>query len=148
MNVRLLSENDLAELLRLYKHLHTSDTPLPPEPNIANVWAEIILDKRLHYFGVFIATDLVSSCNLSVIPNLTRGCKPYGMIENVVTHPAYRRRGHGKAVISVALDHAWKLGCYKVMLMTGRKDPAIFRFYESIGFDPNSKQAFIAKLPV
>ena len=33
------------------------------------------------------------------------------------------------------------------MLMTGRKDEATFRFYESAGFSRDGKQAFIAKAP-
>jgi hypothetical protein len=45
------------------------------------------------------------------------------------------------------LDFAWSQGCYKVMLMTGRKDEATFRFYESAGFSRDGKQAFIAKAP-
>ncbi|MDM0009985.1 transposase [Variovorax sp. J22G73] len=36
---------------------------------------------------------------------------------------------------------------YKVMLMTGRKDEATFRFYEAAGFNRDDKQAFIAKAP-
>lgn len=143
--MRLLSEADLPALLRIYEHLHASDNSMPTGPDIANVWAEIIADKRLHYFGALNGAELVSTCNLAVIPNLTRGCRPYGVIENVVTHPIYRRRGFGKAVLGAALDHAWKLGCYKVMLLTGRKDSEIFRFYESAGFDPNSKHAFVAR---
>ena len=44
-----------------------------------------------------------------------------------------------------ALEEAWAAHCYKVMLLTGRKDEATFRFYESVGFDRNGKQGFIAK---
>ncbi|MGE4339936.1 MAG: GNAT family N-acetyltransferase, partial [Pigmentiphaga sp.] len=78
-------------------------------------------------------------------PNLTRGCKPYGLIENVVTHAAFRGRGHAKALLGHALKAAWIAGCYKVMLMTGRKDEATLKFYESAGFDRQEKQTFIAK---
>ena len=84
-------------------------------------------------------------CTLTVIPNLTRGCKPYGLIESVVTHAAHRNLGYGKAVLAHALSHAWSAGCYKVVLLTGRKSEATFNFYESAGFDRHEKQAFIAK---
>jgi hypothetical protein len=40
---------------------------------------------------------------------------------------------------------AWAAGCYKVMLMTGRKDEATFSFYGAAGFARDLKQAFIAK---
>lgn len=89
--------------------------------------------------------QLVASCNLTIIPNLTRACRPYGLIENVVTHRAYRNRGFGKAVLARAVEVAWEQDCYKVMLMTGRKDEATLRFYQSAGFDPKGKQAFVAK---
>jgi GNAT superfamily N-acetyltransferase len=58
---------------------------------------------------------------------------------------AHRRQGYAKAVLLEALKDAWAASCYKVMLLTGRKDEATFRFYESVGFDRNGKQAFIAK---
>ena len=87
----------------------------------------------------------MSSCTLTVIPNLTRACRPYGVIENVVTHAEHRGRGWGKAVLAHALAAAWRQDCYKVMLLTGRKDEATLRFYERAGFDPHGKQAFIAK---
>jgi hypothetical protein len=44
-----------------------------------------------------------------------------------------------------ALKHAWDRNCYKVMLLTGRKNEGIYRFYESAGFDRHAKQAFLAK---
>jgi len=43
------------------------------------------------------------------------------------------------------LEYAWKKGCYKAMLMTGRLDEGIFNFYESSGFSRHEKQAFVAK---
>ncbi len=104
-----------------------------------------MLSERFKYFGGFIGGEMVSCCALSIIPNLTRGCRPYGVIENVVTHPAYRRKGYGTALLETALSDTWAAGCYKVMLLTGRKDKATLRFYQSVGFDPNDKQAFIAR---
>jgi GNAT superfamily N-acetyltransferase len=91
---------------------------------------------------------LISSCNMTVIPNLTRGCRPHGVIENVVTHADYRNRGYGRAMLAHALSTAWSEGCYKVMLLSGRKDDATYRFYEAAGFDRHEKQGFIAKPPV
>lgn len=36
---------------------------------------------------------LLATCNLSIIPNLTRGARPFARIENVVRPTAYRRQG-------------------------------------------------------
>ena len=101
--------------------------------------------ERYRYYGAFLDERLVSSCTLTVIPNLTRGCAPYGVVENVVTHADHRRQGHAAAVLKAALADAWAARCYKVMLLTGRKDEGTLRFYEAAGFDRNEKQALIAR---
>jgi GNAT superfamily N-acetyltransferase len=145
MSMRPIHPSELKDLLALYADLHQSDAPLPEPSVVQAVWQELMANPRCKYFGYYIGTSLVSSCTITVIPNLTRGCLPYGVIENVVTHASYRRQGYGKAALAHALSHAWSVGCYKVMLLTGRKDEATFQFYESAGFDRHAKQAFIAK---
>ena len=63
----------------------------------------------------------ITSCVLTIIPNLTRGGRPYALVENVVTHAEYRRQGIGTRLLHAALQSAWERGCYKVMLSTGSK---------------------------
>lgn len=145
MKIRELVATELDDLLGLYRHMHVSDTPLPVREQVESCWREILADPRMRCFGVFVEAQLVSSCTLGIIPNLTRGCRPYGLIENVVTHADFRRMGYGKAVLIHALAYAWEQSCYKVMLLTGRKNEATYAFYESAGFDRHAKQAFIAK---
>jgi GNAT superfamily N-acetyltransferase len=143
MEIREISESELSELLALYRSLHESDDPLPELDVVEGIWKQIQADPNLRYFGVFVDGRLVSSCTLCIIPNLTRGCRPYGVIENVVTHIDHRRKGYGKTVLRAALSYAWSRNCYKVMLLTGRKNEETYQFYESVGFDRNAKQAFL-----
>ena len=147
MKIRQISESELPALLALYSHLHASDDPLPDEAHVAAVWRELLANTRCRYFGGYVDEQLVCSGTITVIPNLTRGCRPYGVIENVVTHADHRKKGHAKAVLHEALAFAWAERCYKVMLMTGRKDEATLRFYEGAGFDRHGKQAFVARPP-
>lgn len=148
MNIRKLAGEDLGDLLAIYKHLHRHDE-LPPSNEIVQaVWHEILANQHHRVFGGYADDTMVSSCTLTIIPNLTRGCRPYGLIENVVTHAAHRNRGYGKAILAYALDHAWEAGCYKVMLLTGKQDEATLRFYEAAGFDGDEKRGFIAKPPM
>lgn len=79
-----------------------------------------------------------------------RGGVPHGFIENVVTYPDVRRRGVGKATVRVALDDAWRRGCFQVLLMTGRgrANPFILTFYESCGFERGGKTGLVALRPV
>ena len=147
MNIRELRAKDLAPLLGLYTHLHEHDDPLPSAPEVQAVWTEALANPRIRYFGGWDEGQLVASCTLTIIPNLTRACRPYGVIENVVTHTAHRGEGWGHALLQHTLAHAWRERCYKVMLMTGSKDENTLRFYEQAGFDRHGKQAFVAKPP-
>lgn len=121
-------------MLDLYKHLNPSDV----ETDLAH--ANAAFDRFLRYDGSAIVLAevrgvLVSSCALVVIPNLTRGGTPYGLIENVVTHTDHRGRGHASKVLEAATAQAWDAGCYKVMLMTGSQRPETLRFYARAGFE-------------
>ena len=145
MQIRLLETQDLESLLHLYTHLHETDDPLPDGNELAAVWAEALANPRCRYYGGFVTGQLVASCTIMVIPNLTRGARPYGLIENVVTHRDHRNQGHGKALLAQALDFGWSQSCYKVLLMTGRKGAATQHFYEGAGFDAQAKKAFVMK---
>ncbi len=145
MDIREIKKDELEKVLTLYKHLHEKDEELPDYQKISTVWNQIQSDKNIKYFGVFDGSVLISSCSIIIVPNLTRSCRPYAVIENVVTHKDYRRNGHGRAVLKAAVDYAWEQNCYKVMLMTGRLNEETFKFYEAAGFDRNIKQAFVIK---
>lgn len=147
MLIRAVERNELPALLALYRHLHPTDPVVEPSPDIDRLWEEICSNPALHYLAAGVDGALVSTCTLTVIPNLTRGARPYGVIENVVTHPEFRHQGIGSAILRHARDLAWRQGCYKVMLLTGRKDEATLRFYEKAGFFSGVKTGFVAMRP-
>lgn len=147
MHVARIPEHDLDALLALYTHLNPVDDALTGRANVELLWQELLNSPRHKLFGAYVEGELVSACTISVVPNLTRGCRPYALIENVITHSAHRNQGLGQAVLAEALNFAWLQRCYKVMLLTGRRDEAIYRFYEDAGFDRNEKQAFVARPP-
>jgi GNAT superfamily N-acetyltransferase len=142
--VRHIKREELDALLTLYTHLHRKDAPLPGKPELDRMWADIVSNPLLHYIVGEWENEIVSSCTLAIIPNLTRGGRPYGLIENVVTHVGYRNRGFGTAVLRYALQVAWGMNCYKVMLLTGSEEESTLRFYEGVGFRRGIKTGFIA----
>jgi GNAT superfamily N-acetyltransferase len=139
--VRPARESDLADLLVLYQHLNRSDPPLGTE-TAEKIWGDLLGRPGVTVYVAELAGRLTGSCMLVIVPNLTRGGRPYALIENVVTHEAHRGLGIGQAVLSAGINHAWRENCYKIMLMTGRKDEAINRFYEKAGFRRDEKTAF------
>lgn len=140
--IRLALSDDLEALLSLYEFLHDVDLPITSDIAREN-FDHIIASPYLNLFVTEFHGQLVSSCYLNVIHNLTRGGAPYGVIENVVTHPEFRRQGLGQEIMRYALTAAWEMGCYKVMLMTGREEN--IPFYEGVGFDSSAKWGLLAK---
>jgi len=123
-------------LLDLYQHLIPGDEKPTPEEAVER------FERFTSYPGsaIFLGETnglLVSSCALVVVPNLTRGGRPYGLLENVVTHADHRQRGFGRQLLDAASEAAWNSGCYKLMLMTGSKKPETLAFYLRAGFEPS-----------
>jgi GNAT superfamily N-acetyltransferase len=143
--IREAQPDDLSALLDLYRHLHSDDGPPIEAKALAKVWDEMLSDRKLRCLVGDFEGELVASCTLIVVPNLTRGARPYGLIENVVTHAGHRRRGFATQLLRRALEMAWDVNCYKVMLLTGSKRPEVHRFYEKAGFVAGDKTGFVAR---
>lgn len=145
--VRRVRADELDALLELYQNLNAADVPQASKRQLRALWAEVVENPMLSYVAAEVDGRLVASCTLVIVPNLTQAARPFGLIDNVVTHRRYRRRGLGTATLEYALDLAWAADCYKVMLLTGRKDPGVHRFYEQAGFAKDGKTGFIARPP-
>jgi len=137
-----MHQDELQKLLALYTHLHDSAMPMIDE-RIKKLWNRIISDENHHIIVAVKDSEVVSSCVLLIIPNLTHEQRPYALIENVVTHPHHRNKGYATKVLSFAREIATREYCYKIMLMTGSKDESVFHFYEHAGYNKHDKTAFI-----
>jgi GNAT superfamily N-acetyltransferase len=147
LSIRAVEQADLPALLELYRDLNPDDPPLAL-PDATSIWQQTSNHSGIAIFVGVLEGALVTSCTLIVVPNLTRGGLPYALIENVVTSAKHRKQGHGAAVLKHAFAEAWKHGCYKIMLLTGSKNPATLRFYSGVGFEQNKTGFQIRQLPV
>jgi GNAT superfamily N-acetyltransferase len=145
--IRQAAEDDLDGLLALYTYLNPGDALLPPRAQIVALWKEIVANPMLTYFVAEQGSRLISACSLAIVPNLTRGARPFGVIENVITHPDFRRQGLAKLVLEQAVDTARQAGCYKVMLLSGAKRAEAHALYEKVGFRKDTKVGFDLRLP-
>ena len=107
---------------------------------------EEIETQNIKYFVAKDNEKIIASCYICIIPNLTRGGKSIGFIENVITDTEYRGKGIGKKIMENAIKYAKGQNCYKVILQSGNKRTDAHGFYESIGFDGESKKAFEMRL--
>ena len=140
--VREAQKRDLGGLLKLYTHLHESETQALSE-TLIKTWDKIIADEDHHVIIYRLDEEIVSSCVCVIIPNLTRGVRPYALIENVVTRSDMRGKGYAAACLEFARELAEKENCYKMMLLTGAKDDETKDFYRKAGYNSEDKTGFI-----
>jgi len=140
--VREIRQEELNELLNLYLYLHEDSIPEMTE-HLSKTWDEIISDKNHHIIVKEVDGKIIASCVCVIIPNLTRGIRPYAFVENVVTNENYRGKGYATECLNYAKEIALKDNCYKMMLLTGSKRESTLRFYENAGYNSSDKTAFV-----
>ena len=140
--IREARRGDLDALLELYLSLHEDSVPAHDE-RLRRTWDKITGDPDHHIIVCERDGEIVSSCVCVIIPNLTRGVRPYAFIENVVTREDCRGRGYASACLARAREIAESEGCYKMMLLTGSKKESTLGFYRRAGYNSCDKTAFI-----
>lgn len=140
--IREAEQRDLFDLLTLYTHLHEKSVP-EDSAALQTLWAQILADPHYHLIVAEEDGRVVSTCTCLIVPNLTHVQRPYALIENVVTDPAYRGRGLATGCLAFAREIAVQQNCYKLMLMTGSQEESTLRFYERAGYDKKGKTAFV-----
>jgi GNAT superfamily N-acetyltransferase len=145
-NARIAVAADLEALLALFADSEVSRSA-EPRARAEQIWAQTLAREGVDVFVSDAESRIVSTCMLITTPNLLRGGRQFGIVENVATHPDFQGRGHGRAVIAAALAEAWKQDCYQVLMQSGRADPRVHRFYEACGFIPGLRTAYCARRP-
>ena len=132
---------DLDAVLSLYPHLFSSDDPSPPRKELEDIWVEFTSNPAMTCLVAKLDGKPIGTCCLLIVPNLTRGGRPYSLIENVVVHTEYQKIGVGRKLMNEAMRLAKESNCYKIMLLSGF-DNKNLPFYEKLGFDRNRKVGF------
>jgi GNAT superfamily N-acetyltransferase len=133
--IRIATAGDVPALLALYRHLIPDEQGA--EPDLARARLDAL--AAIPGCGIWIAdTDagVVASVTLIVVPNMTRRGAPYAFIENVVCHADHRRQGHVTALLHAAEGHAWNLGCYRIMIVSGNHNTDAHATYVAAGYAP------------
>ena len=143
---RLAAGPDLAGILRLFA-VSVVSAVAEPSSRAEEIWRQILAREGVRVFVSETVGTIVATCMLAVVPNLLRGGRQHGFIENVVTHPDFRGQGHGSSVLAAALEAAWHDDCHHVLLQSGRADPRVHAFYERAGFVPGIRTAYVARRP-
>ncbi|MGW4466480.1 N-acetyltransferase family protein [Micromonospora sp. NPDC004704] len=133
ITIREAVQADLPALLALYGELHPNDTPLPPD-RAGSIWREITAQSGRTVLLAEVDGAPAGTLDCTVLPNLTRGGRPFMLVENVVVGASVRRLGVGRELLAAAVDRARLVNCYKVQLLSRLTRDEAHVFYESCGF--------------
>lgn len=143
---RLALPSDLDEMLSLFAESEVS-AAVQPREQAEKIWQRTMASDSVAVFVVEVCGGLVATCTLITAPNLLRDGRQHGFLENVVTHPRLRGQGFGRAVVRAALEYAWAADCHHVLMQSGRADPRVHSFYQSLGFLPGLRVGYAALRP-
>jgi len=144
MMIRKLGISDCEELFALYDHYTAVENRPPLSPaHMSEIWQEIERNPGVNYFVIEREGKLAAACILTITPSFIRGGGGYGVIEHVVTHADFRRRGLARELMHFTLDFAWSEGCSEVMLLSGSDLAPAHALYEDLGFDKRQRTGFI-----
>ena len=148
MIIRKARKTDAEDLKVLYfKYL----THFPPEEEQdMDLWKNLLekfeVDENMHLLVVEEDGKAVSSVQMAIIESLTHNVRPFAVIENVVTHQDYRKRGFASALLEKASEIAREHRCYKVFLETGSNKESTLNFYKKNGFSIDEKHSCLKRL--
>ncbi|WP_024285925.1 GNAT family N-acetyltransferase [Cellulomonas sp. KRMCY2] len=132
VRVRAACSDDLAAVLALLRELHSED-PAVPLPHACAVWDAILAQPgRTVLVAENDSGHIVGTAEITITENLTRGARPFGLVENVVVEESQRRLGAGRALLDRATELARAASAYKVQLASGSADAT--SFYQAVGW--------------
>jgi GNAT superfamily N-acetyltransferase len=142
MEFEVGKRDDLYKIMELYWQVNDgSDFSDELLMRVSKIWDEIE-KNNIKYFIAKENDEIIASCYICIIPNLTHNGKSIGYIENVITDSKYRRKGIGRKIMEMAINYAKKNNCYKIVLQSGIERTDAHKFYENMGFNGLSKKAY------
>ncbi len=130
--IRPATEADLPAILALYGELNPTDPPLAAGHALA-VWRRIEGSPGRTILLAEVDGAAAGTVDCAIHQNLTRGGRPFMVIENVVVAQSHRRQGVGSRIFEAVIELAIREDCYKVQLISRSDRVAAHAFYESCG---------------
>ena len=148
MLIRQAEEKDVLDIKDLYFNFLTKYPP--KEEQDIEAWKQLIneFNKSERFYFLVIEEDnrVVSTVQLAIIPSLTHNMRSFAVVENVVTHEAYRKKGFASMLLQEAIKIAQNKNCYKISLETGSNRESTLNFYKENGFEMDTKHSFLKRL--
>ncbi|HTE87171.1 MAG TPA: GNAT family N-acetyltransferase [Dehalococcoidia bacterium] len=144
--VREARPEDLPRLLVLMQQLSANGARPETEVQTATdrhqeALEDLLRDSRCHLLVIEDGSEVLGTCALYIVPNLSHGAAPWSIVENVVVDDRLRSRGYGELLMAEAERLAKEQGAYRLSLMSNERRSDAHRFYRRLGYEP-SHQGF------
>ena len=143
MIIREMVANDIPELALLYKQFWNEDSC------VETMYYQFkkLCESGTHILLSAVENGLLIGSVMGVIcEELYGSCKPFLVLENMIVDSKYRNKGVGKALISEIEKIAAQKNCTQIILITDTHRIDACKFYESVGYNPNTHKGFKKKL--
>ena len=143
MIIREMIVDDISELTQLYRQFWNE------ESCVKTMHKQFIKFQKnnLHILISAIENNkLIGSIMGVICEELYGDCQPFVVLENMIVDKNYRNKGVGKALISKLEEIATKRNCTQVILVTESNRIDACKFYESVGYSPQTHKGFKKKL--
>lgn len=142
MIVRDMIKEDIPQLAELYKQFWNEESSIDKmhiqfdkfKKNGSHILLSAVEDNQL-----------VGSVMGVICGELYGNCEDFLVIENMIVDKKYRSRGIGKALI-LELERKAGEKCSQIILVTETDRIDAYRFYESVGYEPEIHKGFKKKL--
>jgi GNAT superfamily N-acetyltransferase len=127
--IALLNDDDIARSREGFEAEVTGQTRA--------AFTEIAADPNNELWVGELDGGLVATCQLTIIPGLSRSGMRRGLIEAVRVRADQRGKGLGATFMQRVIDRARERGCGLVQLTTDVRRTDAQRFYVKLGFEPS-----------
>lgn len=137
--IREAVAQDAGELIQLFRML-TNDSKVDVLPERLE---EVKNRSDSFVFVAELNGSLAGTAQLTLCPDVMYRFQPYAIVENIFVREAMRRQGVGKALMAEVEKLCLARDCSKIMLLSSTRREAAHRFFESLGYEGDSKRGFV-----
>ena len=127
ISIRAVEQNDLEAVIQLLQSISEFK---PSRLDFLTIWNSICEQSNVHSLVAIIDKQVVGYGSI-VIEIKPSGAK-MGHIEDIVSHPLFRKKGIGKAVLDSLFKVAKANDCYKVAIQCKENN---IEFYEKCEYE-------------
>lgn len=127
ISIRMVEQADMTDVIELLQSISEFK---PPKNDFPHIWDNFCQQTNVHSLIAIIDEKIVGYGSI-IIEIKIRGGK-MGHIEDIISHPNYKKKGIGKSIVDALFEVAKANCCYKVALQCKEHN---FEFYEKCNYE-------------